>query len=139
MSKTPPRLGDGSSVRIDLDTPAARPAIRTPDRLIDEMRGRVRETADLLRVAGQGLVTTRPPVASEAWLDEVKGYTVPMPRRVNQQLEEEARRTGVPKKVVILKALKAAGFDVRESDLEDRRGIVMKQVSAQRRANRSDD
>ncbi|MBF0332919.1 MAG: hypothetical protein HQL40_04615 [Alphaproteobacteria bacterium] len=129
-----PVLGDGSSVKIDLDAPPpARPQIRTPTARLEQMRDHARDDAERLRNVGAGLVTTRPVPASGGLLDQVKGYTIPMPRRVNQQLEEEARRQGVPKKVIVLKALKAAGFDVRDGDLEDRRGIVMKQVSAARR------
>lgn len=131
---TPPKIGDGTNVRIDLsDDAPAKPDIRTPRAQIEALRDRSREDADRLRAAGMGLVTTRPPAEPAAYLDDVKGYTIPMPRRVNQQLEEEARRQGVPKKVIVLKALKAAGFDVRDGDLEDRRGIVMKQVAAERR------
>ncbi|MBF0306442.1 MAG: hypothetical protein HQL41_12425 [Alphaproteobacteria bacterium] len=135
-----PRLGDGSSVTIDLDEAAqpARPDIRTSRARLDQLRDRSRDDADRLRALGTGLVTTRP-VAAGGGLDQVKGYTIPMPRRVNLQLEEEARRQGVPKKVIVLKALKAAGFDVRDEDLEDRRGIVMKQVAAERRTRASGD
>lgn len=130
-----PKLGDGSSVRIDLDDaqPAVKPDIRTPRARLDQLRDRARDDSDRLRALGTGLVTTRPAPAAGDGLDQVKGYTIPMPRRVNLQLEEEARRQGVPKKVIVLKALKAAGFDVRDDDLEDRRGIVMKRVAAERR------
>lgn len=136
---TPPKLGDGTSVRIDLDGDAPpKPDIRTPRAQIEALRDRSREDAGRLRTAGMGLVTTRPAAEPASYLDQVKGYTIPMPRRVNQQLEEEARRQGVPKKVIVLKALKAAGFDVRDGDLEDRRGIVMKQVAAERRRRDGD-
>ncbi|MBF0307452.1 MAG: hypothetical protein HQL41_17605 [Alphaproteobacteria bacterium] len=129
-----PKLGDGRSVQIDLDdAPAAKPDIRTPRARLDQLRDRVRDDSDRLRTVGAGLVTTRPAAAAGDGMDRVKGFTIPMPRRVNLQLEDEARRQGVPKKVIVLKALKAAGFDVRDEDLEDRRGIVMKRVAAERR------
>ena len=45
-----------------------------------------------------------------------------MPERVVRQLKVEAAETGLPVRVLMLRALQRAGYEVHDEDLTDRRG-----------------
>lgn len=101
------------------------------------------ETADFAAArAGSGLVTVVRPVPSEAVaaVPEVAigarslepNFTVRLPEYVQQAVRMRAVEGRTTARLVILQALRGAGFEVREEDLTDERGIVSK-----RRAGRS--
>lgn len=58
-----------------------------------------------------------------------KNFTVRLPDDVVEQIDLRARRGKKPKRLVILEALKEAGFEVRDADLTDDRGMVLKRLS----------
>lgn len=58
-----------------------------------------------------------------------KTFTVELPVDVIRQIKMKAAETDTPIRVLVMRALRAGGFDVKEADMTDERGAVLRGVS----------
>lgn len=65
-----------------------------------------------------------------------RNFTVRLPDDVVAQIDIRARQNRKPKRLIVLEALKEAGFEVRDGDLTDDRGMVLKRLSKNWQENR---
>lgn len=121
---------------LGIEAPLARPSLRTPpSRLQSSQAPGV--VAAIAREGASFVTTRHVPPASDAD-DELVGTTIDLPLRVRRELDQRAAqrgRRGVPIKILVLEALRQAGFtSVKDGDLEDKRGSFLKEAAARRRA-----
>ncbi|CAH2605472.1 conserved protein of unknown function (plasmid) [Rhodovastum atsumiense] len=139
-----PALGD-----VDLsDLPAA--ALPQPDPAEVERRRAFASSLEsrdfIARSAGSGLVkvvrpdpglapAAAPPVPPRRLRSEEPNFTVRLPEYVQQAVRLEAVRRKTTVRLLLLQALRDAGFEVHEEDMTDDRGIVSKLRSRNRRGD----
>jgi hypothetical protein len=135
-----PRGGDFDVVVKPIGT--AKPSLRTPqDRVEEDLQGTDTLAARLMAAGVASgtmttVVTTHVPSKAETDAgDVVKGYTVPMPKRVKRAVDVRSTEDGRSIKYYVLLGLQMQGFPVRDEDLEDNRGSFLKKVAAARRRN----
>ncbi len=95
------------------------------------------ETSDFLaRSTDSGMVKVmrQPPAAPARKLrSEEPNFTVRLPDYVQQAVRMEAVRQKTTVRLLLLRALRQAGFEVQEEDMTDDRGIVSKLRGRERR------
>jgi hypothetical protein len=94
----------------------------------------------LAQSANAGIVkVVRPPAPEPAPVprklrSEEPNFTVRLPQDVQQAIRLRAVMEKTTVRLILLRALRAAGFEVAEQDMTDDRGIVAKQRSRERQA-----
>lgn len=125
-------------------TPLPRPALRlgdappiatSADRLAD-VAASVQAAAPALSSAAKAFATVSHPAPTPVQTpaeDRIKTISVTMPARIVRQLDRRASDQGKPRNVLILEALQAAGYEVADDDLRDRRGSILKDLAKKKR------
>jgi hypothetical protein len=91
----------------------------------------------LAQSANAGIVKVVRPAAPEPERkrrSDEPNFTVRLPEEVQQAIRLRAVMEKTTVRLILLRALRAAGFEVAEPDMTDDRGIVAKQRSRERRA-----